>query len=222
MFINDCCVYTTKMNADTLKGDSKTPTFKPRIDLYDFPDMNKDELIYAIEQELDKVDKEGIKELKQFLRDTDFYTAPASSKHHLCRYAGLAQHSLNTMVILKHFNDVFNLLTEEEVIIIGLLHDICKVGCYQVNELKSGKISDAKPYVYEDPSPLGHGEKSVMILQEFIRLTDKEGLCIRWHMGALGFDDWERSSPMIKKAGYLKEVTMTFLADHMATMVVEE
>ncbi len=42
------------------------------------------------------------------------------------------------------------------------------------------------PMVYsvDDQLPLGHGEKSLSILQDFIKLTEPEKLAIRWHMGA--------------------------------------
>lgn len=35
-----------------------------------------------------------------------------------------------------------------------------------------------------DQLPMGHGEKSVYMIQKFIDLTDIEALAIRWHLGA--------------------------------------
>lgn len=29
----------------------------------------------------------------------------------------------------------------------------------------------------------GHGEKSIILFQPFVELTEEEMLCIRWHMG---------------------------------------
>ena len=40
-----------------------------------------------------------------------------------------------------------------------------------------------KTYQVEDQLPLGHGEKSVMLVQCYIRLTMQEVMAIRWHMG---------------------------------------
>jgi len=37
--------------------------------------------------------------------------------------------------------------------------------------------------VTEDLFPVGHGEKSVIILQKYITLTEQEIMMIRWHMG---------------------------------------
>lgn len=45
-------------------------------------------------------------------------------------------------------------------------------------------------YSYHDTLPLGHGEKSLSILQDFIQLTDIEKLAIRWHMGAWDLSDY--------------------------------
>ena len=35
----------------------------------------------------------------------------------------------------------------------------------------------------DDTIPYGHGEKSVMMISEFIKLTSEEKYAIRWHMG---------------------------------------
>ena len=40
-----------------------------------------------------------------------------------------------------------------------------------------------KTYQVDDQLPLGHGEKSVMIIQCYIRLSMQEVMAIRWHMG---------------------------------------
>ena len=38
-------------------------------------------------------------------------------------------------------------------------------------------------YVVDDKVPYGHGEKSVMMIEQFMRLTGPERFAIRWHMG---------------------------------------
>lgn len=76
-------------------------------------------------------------------------------------------------------------------------------------------------YKTEDRLPLGHGEKSVIILQSFIKLTRDEIFAIRWHMGA-----WDCA---VKGgdygAGNAFEIcplaVMTHLADMEATYLVE-
>ena len=42
-------------------------------------------------------------------------------------------------------------------------------------------------YTIEDAFPYGHGEKSVFLIERFVRLKPAEATAIRWHMG--GFDD---------------------------------
>ena len=42
----------------------------------------------------------------------------------------------------------------------------------------------------EDAFPYGHGEKSVYLIERFMRLKPAEAVAIRWHMG--GFDDAAR------------------------------
>ena len=133
--------------------------------------------------------------------ETDFFTAPASRKHHLAHPGGLVVHSLN---VYKHLleitaRDVFGgtdgtLLAEpviETVAILGLLHDVCKAGVYhQTDPFKAaaeGKLGAMDPYEFRDPFPLGHGEKSLFLITRHMALTEEEALAIRWHMGA--YDD---------------------------------
>ena len=42
-------------------------------------------------------------------------------------------------------------------------------------------------YTVDDAFPFGHGEKSVYLIERFMRLKPVEAMAIRWHMG--GFDD---------------------------------
>ncbi len=46
-------------------------------------------------------------------------------------------------------------------------------------------------YMVEDSFPYGHGEKSVFLIERFMRLKTSEAMAIRWHMG--GFDDSAKS-----------------------------
>lgn len=139
--------------------------------------------------------------LKWLERETDFFTAPASRKNHLAQPGGLAVHSLNVYKRLLEITarDVFGgtdgaLLAEEvreTVAILGLLHDVCKVGVYhQTDPFKAameGKLDTMAPYEFRDTFPLGHGEKSLFLITRHMALTEEEALAIRWHMGA--YDD---------------------------------
>lgn len=78
-------------------------------------------------------------------------------------------------------------------------------------------------YSYDDKFPYGHGERSVSILQDFIKLTEEEKLAIRWHMGPFtdGF-----TYPSISKAynaacDKYPLLVLLFTADYEASRFLE-
>lgn len=134
--------------------------------------------------------REGIEDLINFIEKTDFFTAPASTRFHGDYEGGLLEHSMKVYEILKHKakNNVTKMeFAEDTLIIIGLLHDICKVNFYKVDyrnaKNERGEWEKVPYYTIDDTIPYGHGEKSVMMLTEYIKLTSEEKYCIRWHMG---------------------------------------
>lgn len=139
---------------------------------------------------LQSINRDGMDNLINFLEKTDFYKAPASTRFHGDYEGGLMEHSMKVYEILKEKVKHSSLdipVSEDTLKIIGLLHDICKVNFYKVdyrnakNEL--GVWEKVPYYTIEDTIPYGHGEKSVMMLSEYIKLTSEEKYCIRWHMG---------------------------------------
>ena len=139
---------------------------------------------------LKSTNRDGMNNLIDFLEKTDFYEAPASTRFHGSFEHGLLEHSLKVYEILekKVKNACIDInVPEESLKIIALLHDICKVNFYKVdyrnakNEL--GVWEKVPYYTIEDTIPYGHGEKSVMMLTEYIKLTPEEKYAIRWHMG---------------------------------------
>lgn len=139
---------------------------------------------------LREIDREGMDELIQFIDKTDFYTAPASTRFHGSYEGGLLEHSLKVYEILKEkvkYAEVDINVSEDSIKIIALLHDICKVNFYKVDYRNAknayGEWEKVPYYTVEDTIPYGHGEKSVMMLTEYIKLTVEEKYCIRWHMG---------------------------------------
>ena len=146
----------------------------------------------------------GVPELIAWLESTDFFVAPGSTHFHNAELGGLLQHSLQVYQNLQVLNRLFEGdYPEESLRIIALLHDICKANFYQLSKKslprrKADGDLDLDPYgkkqwdeqlVYEvqDREPLGHGEKSVMLIQRHLRLTDLEMYAIRWHM--MSYDD---------------------------------
>ncbi len=141
------------------------------------------------------IKRDGIDKLLEYLEKTDFFVAPASTKFHSAFDGGLCEHSLNVFnryvqnLKKEYGEDWQNVMSLESATIIALFHDICKVDYYK-KDLKNVKEDGAwvqKPYYrVEDSLPYGHGEKSVYIINGFLRLTREEAMAINWHMG--GFD----------------------------------
>ena len=118
------------------------------------------------------VERDGVQSLLEWLESTDFYTAPASTKYHGAYAGGLLEHSLNVYYRLVRRNTGINIDT---LTIAALLHDVCKIHLYK-------KTEDG--YRHNEQFPIGHGEKSVILILRHMPLTDEEITAISWHMGA--------------------------------------
>lgn len=141
------------------------------------------------------IKRDGIDELLEYLQKTDFFEAPASTKFHSSFAGGLCLHSLNVYErfvknLEKEYGEQWQkFVSLETATIIALFHDICKANVYKVEyrNVKEDGVWVQKPYYsYNDTLPYGHGEKSVYIINGFLRLTREEAMAINWHMG--GFD----------------------------------
>ena len=172
----------------------------------------REENIARFKELMGKVDREGKDALMEYIEKTDFYTAPASTRFHLSCEGGLLQHSLNVYDCLAAkrtssvWEKVFGEIPEESLIIMALLHDLCKINfyskttknqkCYDPEVVNSSPTYQRKSdsmgeYVWQtvpsyevnDFMPLGHGEKSVMLINCFMKLKTAELFAIRWHMG---------------------------------------
>ncbi|MBP1554937.1 MAG: HD domain-containing protein [Oscillospiraceae bacterium] len=130
---------------------------------------------------------------------TDFFTAPASTRFHGACSEGLIIHSLNVYDLLKKRNDEDKAYSDETVAVVSLLHDLCKANFYKettrnVKNDVTGQWEKVPYYSIDDRYPYGHGEKSVYLIERFMRLSPEEAIAVRWHMG--GFDD------SVKGGGY--------------------
>lgn len=136
------------------------------------------------------VNREGMDKLLDFIDSTDFYTAPASTRFHGSYEGGLLEHSMKVYELLKEkvaHSPIEIEVSEDTLIVVALLHDICKVKYYKVDYRNAkndkGEWEKVPYYIVDDTIPYGHGEKSVMMLTEYIKLTPEEKYAIRWHMG---------------------------------------
>ena len=153
---------------------------------------NKQEFLNLMRK---NIKRDGVEKLIEWIETTDFFTAPASTKFHSAFEGGLCQHSLNVyhklldLVKMEFGKDWEKIISLETITITALLHDICKANTYKVetrNVKVDGEWVQQPFYTVADVLPYGHGEKSVYIVNAYIRLTREEALAINWHMG--GFD----------------------------------
>ena len=176
--------------------------------------------IKRFEELVGNIKREGINELMEYIRKSDFYTAPTSTRFHLSVAGGLLQHSLNvydalTSSLRDNKDGTYSYMVagkevqrveQESIVIMTLFHDICKTYFYAA-DTKNQKTYDPEKvaaaeswqvkkdnkgsfiwetidtYTVDDKIPYGHGEKSVMMVEEYMHLKPVERFAIRWHMG---------------------------------------
>ena len=177
------------------------------------------------------IKREGSEQLLEFLlsKNSDFFTAPASTKYHNAFEGGLLRHSLNVYHCLKDYLDREKVKNEygmnysdESIAIVSLLHDLCKVNFYTVGfrnvKDENGVWQKVPAYEINDRLPYGHGEKSVYVISGYMKLTREEAFAIRYHMGFSGNDD-ERN---VGKAYEMFPLAVaTSFADMEATFFIE-
>lgn len=143
-----------------------------------------------------------------------FFRAPASASYHGNIEGGLLQHSYAMTRHLQYLTDSLGLKWQNKrsPVIIGMFHDLCKVDNYRWNETK-------KKFEYRKDTMLkGHGDKSVMMLSQYLRLTEEEIMCIRYHMGAFSTnpEDWKDYT---RAVSWYPNVLWTHTADMLAAHV---
>ncbi|MFR3727707.1 HD domain-containing protein [Lacrimispora sp.] len=157
--------------------------------------MNQ-ELVVKFEKLLLETKRPGVENLIEFIRKSDFYTAPASTRFHGAYEGGLLEHSINVLDCLAEkkasdnaiWHKVLVNVQSESIVISALLHDLCKTHFYTIEmrnkKDESGAWVQVPFYTVNDQVPYGHGEKSVMMIEEYIKLLPAERYAIRWHMGS--------------------------------------
>ena len=173
-----------------------------------------------------EVTRPGADKLLEWLSTTDFFKAPASTRFHGACEEGLVMHSLNVYHALmdRFFEEGDN---PESMAVCGLLHDLCKANYYKagsrnVKNEATGQWEKVPIFMVEDQFPYGHGEKSVYLIERFIRLKPAEAVAIRWHMG--GFDDAARGGCRAISEAYdaYPLAVKLHLADLTATYLMEK
>ena len=170
------------------------------------------------------IKREGIWELTEWLANTDFFLAPASTRYHGCYEGGLVVHSLNVFAQLKKLCKWYDCdATDESIAIVALFHDVCKVGCYKT-EMRWRKDANNQWEQYptwkfeEDFAYGGHGSKSVYLVHSFMKLTPEEASAINCHMG-----QWDATTYSNPTAVYERNklAWLLHVADEAADFLME-
>ena len=136
-----------------------------------------------------QIARPGSEKLLTWMEGTDFFTAPASTRFHGACAEGLVMHSLNVYHALMEQLEEGD--SPESFAICALLHDLCKANYYKPGfrnvKNEAGQWERVPTFTVEAAFPYGHGEKSVFLIERFMKLKTAEAVAIRWHMG--GFDD---------------------------------
>ena len=101
-------------------------------------------------------------------------------------------------------------------VVAGKLHKgyVSKLIDHLVNKTEEPPVYTIGEYKVDDQFPIGHGEKSVILLQKYIHLEPEEIMAIRFHMGA-----WDISE--YAKKAYNKAVELSPLVTMLMTSDVE-
>lgn len=209
-------------------------------------EKNKEEFIKLYKENILKNYK-GAKDLLTWIEGTDFFTAPASTKYHLCEEGGLCQHSLNVYRRLlkllecefgENYCDALQ-INFSSIVMVALCHDLCKCQTYEKDYKNvkkyhdKGTKSDEKGrydwaveeyWVKNEKLVFGHGAKSVFIVQNFLTtaLSLDEAVAIRYHMGGheWGNPNLTESDPLTVFNEYPLALFL-HLADMQATYIDE-
>ena len=183
-------------------------------------DMQNEFMKLSAEEKLFDV-VENPNKFLEFLTLTDnknskgFFWAPASTKYHGNYLGGLYDHSRAVFLRLKKLTEDNRLAwgRPQSPFIIGMFHDLCKYDQYNAIGEEDGKVL----YEYNTNTLIqGHGAKSIILLSQFINLTEEEMLCIRYHMGAYEKEEWSQYDMAIRK---FPNVLWTHHADMLASKV---
>lgn len=128
--------------------------------------------------------------------NTEYLKSPASTKYHLCREQGLLEHSVSVVsTMIKIKGAICPEITNEQCIIVGLLHDLGKVGVPGSPQyLENEPTEKQKQYGYKANTPyrindnlifMTHAHRSIYLILPRFQLTEEECQAILMHDGYL-------------------------------------
>jgi hypothetical protein len=166
-------------------------------------------------------------DFREWLISQGFFVKPAAISHHGNYTGGLFDHSLEVMGCLVEMTKKFDIKWQDErsPYLVGMFHDLCKLDDYidenasDVVVMGTGSPVSNDPQWVKNPSCIlsGHGDKSVIMLSQFLTLTEEEIFCISFHMGAYETSRWNQFDAAIRK---YETVLWTHTADMYASKVI--
>lgn len=197
--------------------------------------MEKEDYMKCKKRVIDLLKSTGIEDMDYFIEELEksgYFKAPASMKNHLCFEGGLMCHSLNVYdaaiklkeTFMEERRDIFEKISDASIVVASLLHDMCKSDLYFRRRNAAVEFGKAEWGTTYGNLPVGHGEKSViMLLQMGLGLTDAEICAIRWHMGAWGVNqaDGEEKNSYRAAEKLYPLMTLIHLADTIASKFTE-
>jgi len=186
-----------------------------------------------------QINRPGIDKLIEYLTESDFFTAPASTKFHLNTKGGLCQHSLN---VYNNLIDLINIygkdnrnlveFDKESIIIVALFHDLAKVNFYEEyikNEkqyFENGKYDWVAVPAYRLRDNFtrenvfhSHEVNSYMVVNRYIKLTEEEAVAIMNHHAV--FDNGNARLDISEVYNRYPLATLLHTADTLATYLDE-
>ncbi len=160
--------------------NSRNANFNAFHDVFTSNDKANDKA--KIVELLRQTGRKGIDGILKTLEERKFYTVPASIIHQNPEKSGLVHHSLmvyEEAMKLWEASSNKDRITKESIIIVSLLHDLCKTDVYYEDSSQPTRFKKRNPRF-----PVGHGERSILLaLMSGLEMTEDECIAIRWHMG---------------------------------------
>lgn len=165
---------------------------------------------YKFTEIVNSIQREGFNKdlLLTRLNNSDFFTAPATTKYHHAYKGGLCEYSLQVYDNLKYLNTIAPcVISEESIKIVSLFHNLSKMNYYEMyyrNQKvycdNGTKFDDKGRYEWQQVEEYKvidasqrflycNGEvSSEFIVRQFCPLTIEESVAILHHHGGMGED----------------------------------
>jgi len=152
--------------------------------------MDMKERYEVLKKKVVKRKKEFDAFISMLEKDSSWLASPASTKYHLNKEGGLIEHSVGvTETLLKLREALAPQISEESCVIVGLLHDVGKIGMpgkprYLKNDNRWEIEKRGMTYkINPDEVYMGLAARSIYLISKYIPLSDSEAQAILYHDG---------------------------------------